>query len=166
MSVYALLASAGALQPFPPLPPHASAGLHDMFLLAPPTSHHAVDVNFEFQVPPPIPRSEILLAAFFVSFCTPHNPDCFHSVFTLPPHSSHPPPIPNLLASHSVCGAITTKVCHRPLCPPARAHESRAVVYWRHSSFTATCRAACARLQILPSSPATACNAGAAQRCP
>lgn len=33
-------------------------------------------------------------------------------------------------------------------------------------SFTATRRTACARLQIFPSSPATACDAGAAQRCP
>jgi hypothetical protein len=55
MSVYALLASAGAFSARPLSAPYASAGLHDMFLLPPPTSHHAVGVNFEFQVPLPLP---------------------------------------------------------------------------------------------------------------
>ncbi len=78
-------------------------------------SHHPRPIMLSMSIlnskcRPPIPHSEIILSAFFVAFCTPHKPDCFHAVFTLPPHSSHPPPIPNLSASHSVCGATTTKV--------------------------------------------------------
>ena len=109
---------------------------------------------------PPMPHSEIQLRAFFVH--------CFHAAFTLPPHSSPPPPIPNLLAFHSVCGAITTKVGRRSL--PLTYMSTVLYRVWSvgiiRVSFTATRRTACARLQIFPSSPATAYDAGAAQCCP
>jgi hypothetical protein len=57
LSIHALLASAGAFgsarsRMDVSCLPHTYAGLQDMFLLPPPTSHAAAQVNFEFQVPP------------------------------------------------------------------------------------------------------------------